>query len=642
MHAAGTGFPQWFQASAARLYVRVEKAQLASLASDHAEGVAATIAAADDILAHRFNLLGSGPFVPRDANRSPNPSGYQPIDWDLDPVRGLSFPRGIHHKEWDAPTVRPSTADIKYPWELAQCQHWPVLGQAWLLTGDRRYALEIQNELEDFVAANPAGFGVNWVCTMDVALRALNWAIALQIVRDCLALDEAFWRRAYAHLYEHAAFIFANLENKYETTSNHFLSNVVGLFYLSAVFREFDGGRVWNEFCRDSLEREMVVQVLRDGADYESSVAYHRFVLELFLGAARLADWRGEPLSVAYRAKLTKMVDFLAGVLRPDGLMPQIGDADDGRLHILSGYGSWKPQDARHIFAPAALLLSEPRWLNHCGPVGAWEAAWWGFDISRVIFHDGPPPDIALLFPDAGLAIARKGGTYLAVTNGVVGTNGFGNHKHNDQLGFEFHAGGQPLFVDPGSFVYTSDPDARNLFRGTGYHNTVMVDRAEQNELRPDWLFRLFETAHAEHIWFKSEGATVEYCGRHVGYTRLTTPLVHERAFSVSLDVGALRIIDRLEGSGPHELVWHFHLAPGIAVTQESDERVLLEIAGDQYAMDAPTGLRARTYPAWYSPSYGVRIRCTALEWHGKMEIGAGRRFQFTVSPAAKSPSIPG
>ena len=34
----------------------------------------------------------------------------------------------------------------------------------------------------------------------------------------------------------------------------------------------------------------MTVQVLPDGADYESSIPYHRLVTELFLGSSRLAE----------------------------------------------------------------------------------------------------------------------------------------------------------------------------------------------------------------------------------------------------------------------------------------------------------------------------------------------------------------
>src|SRR5436190_14363776 len=37
------------------------------------------------------------------------------------------------------------------------------------------------------------------------------------------------------------------------------------------------------------------------------------------------------------RSRVREMIAFLAAVTRPDGLMPQVGDADDGRLHIFEG-----------------------------------------------------------------------------------------------------------------------------------------------------------------------------------------------------------------------------------------------------------------------------------------------------------------
>ena len=119
------------------------------------------------------------------------------------------------------------------------------------------------------------------------------------------------------------------------------------------------------------------------------------------------------------------MVDFLAAVQRPDGLMPQVGDADDGRLHVLSGYGTWQPQDA------AASLWSGGRLLSRAasgralgGEWGAWEAAWWGFDPSTPRPAMPAAPDGVSHFPDAGLTVMRRARDYLLVTNGVVGTSG--------------------------------------------------------------------------------------------------------------------------------------------------------------------------------------------------------------------------
>ena len=60
-----------------------------------------------------------------------------------------------------------------------------------------RFAGEIANELDDFVEASPVGVGVNWTCAMDEAIRAVNWAIGLELIARSQVLDAAFRERAY-------------------------------------------------------------------------------------------------------------------------------------------------------------------------------------------------------------------------------------------------------------------------------------------------------------------------------------------------------------------------------------------------------------------------------------------------------------
>ena len=59
------------------------------------------------------------------------------------------------------------------------------------------------------------------------------------------------------------------------------------------------------------------------------------------------------------------------------------------------------------------------------------------------------PLDGRLFASRCGRGCSRS--AYLLVTN-ARGTNGFGNHKHNDLLSFEFHSDGTPLIVDPELF----------------------------------------------------------------------------------------------------------------------------------------------------------------------------------------------
>ena len=166
---------------------------LASLQESTPEQCGEVLDAARTIMLHRFDLLGSGPYRPIDPSR-PEDEGYTPIDWFLDPVRNLRFPSNVSHKDWDLYAMRPGNADVKYPWELARCQHFLPLAQAFLVSGEERFAAEVLNQCEDFIEANPTGIGINWTCTMDVSIRALNWCLALCLIKDAVAADEARMR----------------------------------------------------------------------------------------------------------------------------------------------------------------------------------------------------------------------------------------------------------------------------------------------------------------------------------------------------------------------------------------------------------------------------------------------------------------
>lgn len=584
------------------------------------------------ILRHEFDLLGSGIFRSVDAQRKPHASGYAPIDWYCDPVRNLHFPRGVPHKEWKLYEMRPANADVKHLWELARCQHWVTLAQGWALFRDPRYAREIADQLNDFLEVNATGSGVNWTCTMDVGLRAISWCLALALLHDCQELDHAFWLRAYSALFEHARFIYMNLENTYEVTSNHFLANVIGLHVLSAELEGIPEAATWDGFCRTALETEILAQVYLDGADYESGLPYHRLVTEMFMTSGRLAQIQGRPLSDTYAARLGDMVAYADAMTRPDGLMPVIGDADDGRCQIFSDYGSWNRQDARHLFAPAALTLQRPDLGACASDVGPWEATWWGFDPK-----DAPrgfaPKTYSKLFADIGHAAARTESAFLVVTNGIVGTKGFGNHKHNELLGFEYCARGVPVFVDPGSYVYTCDFAARNLFRGTGYHNTVLVDGEEQNETNPEWIFRLFEKANPEHVSFEDAEGVVRYVGLHTGYTRFENPVTHERAFAFTKASAKLQIEDRLTGVGVHRFQWRFHAAPHVELYPAEPGRVRVQTSAGLLELRYDPRLKVRVVPAWYAPSYGARVGCSALELTLEADVSTPLDVAFHIEP---------
>lgn len=639
LDARGLDVPGWLEKKRVRgarsLYVDGSPARIAWLRKRFPVEASSVRDAAETLLRHEFDILGNGPFTPIDPERSPHGDGYQPIDWRLDPRSKQRFPHGFPCREWNLAEMAPKGADVKAPWELGRLQHWVVLSQAALLFGDERFAAEIVRQAIDFSEANPVGVGVQWVCTMDVALRTVSWAIATELLDGFGGLGDSDRKILYEGLYEHGAFVRTHLENFYEVTSNHYLSNLLGLLFAGAVFDDLEPGAQWWRFARGEIAREIEKQVLPDGADFESSIPYHRLVTELLLAAAHLAAHRGDPFDPAFRMRLASMVEYLAGTLRPDGVMPQVGDADDGRLHLFSGYGTRPPEDPRHVFAPAAGVLGDPRWLEAQDALGPFEAAWWGIDHPSAIAAE--PATVTRLWPDAGVAVHRAGGDYLLVTNGRVGTQGFGNHKHNDQLGFELHLRGAALVVDPGSFVYTADPSARNRFRGTGAHSTVRIDHEEQNELRPDWLFRLFQSGDPPELAIEARGDAVIVRGRHTGYTRLSDPVVHERELRFEPSRPRLEVTDRFSGRGSHEVEWRIQLAPGVEPRPDGDRRWRLETRDAAFLLCLEDDVALRVETAHHSPSYGRRLECFALSWRDRVRLDRPVERRFTLLGADAS-----
>jgi len=551
---------------------------------------------AERVLAHRFDLLGSGP---TDLGAS--------IDWQLDFKSGRRWP-AVHISR--VPVVLAPGADIKVPWELSRCQHLPLLAAAHRVSGDRRFLDELGAQLGSFIAQNPVEVGACWACTMDVAIRAANWTAALCMAMPA-AQDAPWLQPALASLLLHCRFIRSHLEWG-PVRGNHYLADVAGLLLACAPFAASAEGRAWATWATAQLERELDHQVRADGCDHEASIPYHRLVAEMFVCGSQAAQALCPgTLSRSFHERLESMLAFVCDYTRPDGLAPQLGDADDGRFLPLGGYGG-DPRDHRHLHAQARASWRE----------GSGHAA----------------------YPHGGWYVMRHAGMWAIARCGDVGLRGIGAHAHNDQLSFELALDGQPLIVDPGSYLYTPDPQARNAFRSTRAHSTLAVGGAEQNRLRSDYLFSLPEDACARCVRFESDGARALFEGEHHGFRDLARPVTHRRELSFDGDSRVVRILDTVLGARGQQLLWSFPLAGGEASAQGTRAvaalgDVRLEIEAQDVAFTVESG--------WLSPSYGVRVAAPVLR--ARRTAGSDEeRTRFTlrvrrVPAGAKSaPSRPG
>jgi hypothetical protein len=554
--------------------------------------------------ARRWELMGYGEkdFGERDAG------------WLRDPLSGADWPLDYHA---DVKVRRDDGSDVRVLWEVNRLAHLLTLGRAYALTNDERFALEFFAEVESWRRSNPVGRGPNWMCAMEVALRAMNLIGAFELFRRSPHLDEERLQTLLAIFDNHGAHIRRNLEFSYITTSNHYLSDVVGLLWLGLMLPELEDARAWREFGLREMLREMEKQVLEDGADVEASTGYHRFVIELFLYSFILCRANAIEIEERYWRRLHAMLDYVRAYVRPDGRAPLIGDTDSGQVMPLRRRTA---DDHAYVLSVGAAAFNEPRFKASAGNMT--EELLWILGAEGVRgYRDLTPLRRAVesqAFHDAGTYILRDEELYLLFNASDSGLDGRGSHGHNDALSVEISACGVPFVVDPGTYVYSADRHARHLFRSTAYHSTVEVDGVEQNTMTEELPFVIGNEARPRVLRWESGPARDIVIAEHNGYRRLTSPVTHRRAVEFDKKERYWTIEDSLTGEGEHVFRFSFHLAVGLETSVGADgivqacdkiKRARLFICA--LGLDVQPSLE----PQFTSRDYGAKSASVAACW---------------------------
>jgi hypothetical protein len=485
------------------------------------------------------------------------------IDWHRDPVTGVTWPLKYHG---DIDLARNDGSDPRLLWELNRLPHLITLARAYAVTGNELFTAEFSRQIASWGAQNPFGRGINWNCAMEAALRVMNVLGAFEIFRRSEQLDEHTLAHLLVLFDQHGRFIRENLEFSYIATSNHYLSDVVGLLWVGLMLPELREAQEWRTFGLREMLREMDKQVLPDGADFEASTGYHRFVLELFLYSFLLCRANGLEIEERYWTTLHQMLRYVRGYLRPDGRAPLIGDSDSGRV-LPVGYR--RGDDHAYVLAVGAAVFAD----SQLKPGGAElpEEILWLLGEEGVRRYQRLPADATTQssqeFTDAGTYTFREGDLYLLFNASGSGINGRGSHGHNDALSLEVAACGRCFICDPGTYIYKLSLGERHRFRSTSYHSTVEVDGLEQNSTHEETPFLIGDEAHPIVLRWEKQLASELIAAEHRGYERLAAPVRHCRTVCFRKPERVWIVDDLLSGEGEHTFRFRFHFSPGLEIT---------------------------------------------------------------------------
>ena len=434
--------------------------------------------------------------------------------------------------------------DPEWTYSLNRMRYWICLGQAYVFTGDERYAQTFALQLSDWVQRvkkTDALYAPAWR-TIEAGFRLEYWIKAYQYFRQSPSLTAEIRNIFFTSVSEHAEYIISSY-NSFNVISNWGVLANHGLFMAGILLDN-------TAYCSTALVRlgeELETQVYRDGMQWEQSPMYHNEVLHDFLDVLILADRNGVLVNSDIRGRVHDMCRAAQYFQKPDHHEPMSGDSDDLDISYNTARGAYVFKDSCMKFCSIPEFDYDTVW--DTGFAAAEEYA----------AMPAVSPDTASRFlAESGNVYMRSGwekdSTYIHFHCGTLGAG----HGHSDQLHTDVYSGGEDILCDAGRFTYVSKPE-RYEFKDAQAHNTVTVDDVNYCRWKDSWGASSFCRPVNQKFIFAEKYA---YCeGGHTGYMSLEAGgvFVNRRILFIQPDI--ILFCDEFFGTGVHTYRQYFHFS---------------------------------------------------------------------------------
>ncbi len=545
------------------------------------------------------------------------------INWHLDPESGITSPllfgKDIDYRDNEL------VGNCKTLWELSRHKHLVPLAVAYAMTGESQYVDKITDHVDSWISQNPFALGVNWCSALEVALRLIAWSFThhlimlrhpeglFAVVRD----KDGFSQSIYQHVY-----FIRHYLSRHSSANNHLIGELTGLWVGCKCFDIGEEGRRWAEYAKQELVREAAKQVFDDGVSREQAAYYHLWVNEYLLLAWLVGRRYRDAFDADFGQRISKMSQFLSDLRPVGGQVPQIGDSDDG---LVLGFDPENRADPYDELLSAVNCIGAPD-RNKTTQKAFWYGALYessGDDSQRLMPLQTMSTD-STVYPDGGYVIFGDQAMRGIFDAGSLGYPSIAAHGHADSLSLCLAFEGDWWIVDPGTYCYHTEPEWRDYFRGTGAHNTVILNDTDQSLIGGAFLWLKHSRTHFDHVSSGDPGEVV-FAGRVTGYASRGT--THRRVVRFHKQQSRLRIEDFVESNTNDSFEVRFHFHPDVEITRitESVYQATHAKHSRRLRLDVARELSWRvvmgqTSPhlGWYSETLGVKVPCAVLVGHGE------------------------
>lgn len=523
----------------------------------------------------------------------------------------------------------------EYLWVLARMPGIPALTEAYILTGDKKYAEKALGDTLNFIETCPtfplenlddrtylsnafvAGTTNPWRqleagLRMEVSMRMLYCRLLTSDVMTPEAHDALA-----KSFYEHGAQLSVVSPILWpDGAHNHFLSEMVGLLSVVCLFPEFDMSDEWRAQAIAGVERCAKAQITPCGAQIEGSPHYHNICVSTFLDAVEIAAPAGVIFSGEFMSLLKRAVGYSAWMFSPDGNISSIGDSpctEDGMAALVEKLHSLKIDDTE---------LSDIVPLMRTKPSGFTDA-----EYDAITEKADNNPGGVRHYSDVGQIVGRTGfGRNDSWFTMICFTPVFNGHAHMDPMSFELNLKGRPVVIDPSFLTYEECPD-RKRFKLADYHSCLTFGGRMPFEYISRWTYGEQKPGRTEKV-YEGDG----FLGGDAGHLNYE-PNEHRR-FVLLLGDDTFVVTDVVKNVTGEEVRLYFHM-------RDTDfERTDEGFSKDGLRVILPKGCEWEAIPSRRSVCEDISLPSTRLVASDKScSENAVYMTVFTVNDTVKAPT---
>ncbi|WP_234534252.1 alginate lyase family protein [Paenibacillus pseudetheri] len=487
--------------------------------------------------------------------------------------------------------------DVEWAYMLNRHRYWIALGQAYVLTGEERFAETLCRQMEDWIDRNPVPArptreNVAWR-SIEAGLRCGNWIKAFKYIKDSSHLTPKRLAKMLISLHEHGEYIVADF-NDWKRTSNWGVLENHGLFGLSVFAPEFKQAMKWRALSVVRLNETTRLQVTKEGMHWEQSPMYHNEVLHCYADTMSLCRKNSLKVEPAIEDAVRQMMYADLYMAKPNGHQPMQGDSDDNDLRDMLTAGAVLLRDGVLKFGAYDHLDFDSVWNYGSEGIEAFAA-----------LEVQPPPHLSFPFRQSGNYAMRsdweRDALYAYFHCGFLG----GGHGHADMLHFDLHAYGKDLLMDAGRYNYSDAKPLRRSLKQCSAHNTTLVDGIDFTEILDTWGFG--RVAHPTDVTWISKPGFDYVEGGHTGYRHLPDRVDPLRRIIFVKNAGYWILIDSFDCKEEHTFTQYFHFAlDDIAVNHLDGSCQTLDRAGANLCIIPahPERLATTVNDGWISYEY--------------------------------------